>query len=73
MGHFELFSIEHILSIGGYILFYIIFFCISVFFKKSFALTISCSVAIIKVAELVIRHGVYGETLNDLIPIHLCR
>lgn len=73
MGHFELFSTEHILSIGGYILFYMVLLFVSQFFsKKNFAMAISCSVVIIKVAELVIRHGVYGETLNDLIPIHLC-
>lgn len=73
MGHFGLFSTEHILSIGGYLLFYLIILFVSQFFsKKSFATVISCFIVIMKTAELVIRNGVYGETIQQLIPIHLC-
>lgn len=73
MSHFELFSTEHILSIGGYLFFYLFLLFVSQFFsKKNFAIVISCSVVIIKIVELIIRHGLYGETIKNLIPIHLC-
>lgn len=73
MNHFGLFSTEHILSIGGYILLYLFILFISQFFsKKSFTVVVSCSILIMKIAELVIRNGVYGETIQQLIPIHLC-
>ncbi|WP_300359645.1 TIGR02206 family membrane protein [Fusobacterium sp.] len=73
MSYFGLFSTEHFLSIGGYILFYLFILFISQFFsKKGFAVVISCAVLIMKIAELVIRNGVYGESIQQLIPIHLC-
>lgn len=73
MSHFELFSTEHILSIGGYLFFYLFLLFVSQFFsKKNFAIVISCSVVIIKIVELIIRHGLYEETIKNLIPIHLC-
>ncbi len=73
MNHFGLFSTEHLLSIGGYSLLVVILLFVSQFFsKKNFAWVISCAVTVIKIVELVIRHGVYGETFLELIPIHLC-
>lgn len=73
MNHFGLFSTEHLLSIGGYTLFYGVLLFISQFFsKKSFRLAASSIIIIVKAAELIIRHGVYGETVLELIPIHLC-
>lgn len=73
MNHFELFSTEHLLSIGGYGLFVFFLLFISQFFiKKHFAWLISGAVIIIKSVELILRNGVYGETVLELIPIHLC-
>lgn len=73
MTHFELFSAEHLLSIGGYgLLAGIMLFTSQFFSKKNFAATISGTIIIIKTVELVIRHGVYGETFLELLPVHLC-
>lgn len=73
MNHFDFFSLEHLLSIGGYGLFVIVMLFISQFFsKKSFAMVTSGAIIVIKAVELIIRHGVYGETVLELLPIHLC-
>ena len=32
----------------------------------------SGAIIVIKAVELIIRHGVYGETILELLPIHLC-
>ena len=73
MEHFGLFSTEHLLSIGGYSFLVIILLLISqIFSRKYFAWIITGAVFITKIVELILRHGVYGETVLQLIPIHLC-
>lgn len=73
MEHFGLFSTEHLLSIGGYgFLVIILLLASQIFSRKYFAWIITGAVFIIKIVELILRHGVYGETVLQLIPIHLC-
>lgn len=73
MNYFELFSTEHLLSLAGYSIFYMVLIFVSqLFSKKNFARILSYLIIILKLAELIIRNGVYGETILQLMPIHLC-
>ena len=71
--YFTLFSAEHILSLICYTaLAFILIFVSQIFARKRFAITVSTIIFIIKIAELTVRHLVYGETFLQLLPIHLC-
>lgn len=73
MNYFDIFSTEHLLYIGIFTLLIGVLLvgsqCVS---RKFFVVSLSFSVIILKIAETVIRHGVYKEGFLDLLPIHLC-
>ena len=73
MNYFSLFSAEHLINIGVFLAITICLLVISQFIsKKFFTIGLSFIVIILKVTELVVRHGLYKEDLFSLLPIHLC-
>lgn len=71
---FVLFSDQHLITIGigfavSILLIFLGFFTER---KQLFAKMIAVLVLGVKVAELVYRHNYFGETVTQLLPLHLC-
>ena len=71
---FVLFSNEHLITMGiGFasciLLVFLGFFTVK---KTAFAKIIAIAVLGIKIAEILFRHYYYGETVAQLLPLHLC-
>ena len=71
---FILFSNEHLITVGiGFISCILLVFLGFITEKKAaFAKIIAIAVLGIKIAELIFRHYYYGETVAELLPLHLC-
>lgn len=73
MNYFSLFSTEHILTIGAFLVFTFVLLVLSrLVSKRTFTVGLAFSVVALKIAETVVRHGLYNEDVLDLLPIHLC-
>ncbi|QNE65342.1 YwaF family protein [Fusobacterium hwasookii] len=71
---FVLFSNEHLITMGIGFASYILLVFLGFFTEKktAFAKIIAIAVLGIKIAEILFRHYYYGETVAQLLPLHLC-
>lgn len=74
MNTFELFSLEHFLNLGGYLVAtLLLIFITSLTYKKSRVAKISAFFILsLKIAETLYRYLYITEPLKDLLPLHLC-
>ena len=71
---FVLFSNEHLITMGIGFASCILLVFLGFFTEKktAFAKIIAIAVLGIKIAEILFRHYYYGETVAQLLPLHLC-
>ena len=71
---FVLFSDPHLITMGiGFgVCFLLIFLGFFTERKQAFAKIIAVLVLGVKIAELIYRHKYYGESVAQLLPLHLC-
>ena len=71
---FILFSNEHLITVGIGFISCILLVFLGFFTEKkaTFAKIVAIAVLGIKIAELLFRHHYYGETVAELLPLHLC-
>ena len=71
---FVLFSDPHLITMGiGFgVCFLLIFLGFFTERKQAFAKIIAVLVLVVKIAELIYRHKYYGESVAQLLPLHLC-
>ena len=71
---FVLFSNQHFITMGIGFASCILLIFLGFFTEKkaAFAKIIAIAVLGIKIAELIFRHYYYGETVAELLPLHLC-
>ena len=71
---FILFSNEHLITVGIGFISCILLVFLGFFTEKkaTFAKIIAIAVLGVKIAELLFRHHYYGETVAELLPLHLC-
>ena len=72
--NFVLFSDPHLITMGiGFgVCILLIFLGFFTERKQAFAKIIAILVLGVKIAELVYRHKYYGESVAELLPLHLC-
>ena len=71
---FILFSNEHLITVGIGFISCILLVFLGFFTEKkaTFAKIVAIAVLGVKIAELLFRHHYYGETVAELLPLHLC-
>ena len=71
---FILFSNEHLITVGIGFISCILLVFLGFFTEKkaTFAKIVAIVVLGVKIAELLFRHHYYGETVAQLLPLHLC-
>ncbi|WP_270466418.1 MULTISPECIES: TIGR02206 family membrane protein [Fusobacterium] len=71
---FILFSNEHLITVGVGFISCILLVFLGFFTEKkaTFAKIVAIAVLGVKIAELLFRHHYYGETVAELLPLHLC-
>ena len=71
---FILFSNEHLITVGIGFISCILLVFLGFFTEKkaTFAKIVAIAVLGVKIAELLFRHHYYGETVAQLLPLHLC-
>lgn len=71
---FILFSNEHLITVGIGFISCILLVFLGFFTEKkaTFAKIVAIAVLGVKIAELLFRHYYYGETVAELLPLHLC-
>ena len=71
---FILFSNEHLITVGIGFISCILLVFLGFFTEKkaTFAKIVAIVVLGVKIAELLFRHHYYGETVAELLPLHLC-
>ncbi len=71
---FILFSNEHLITVGIGFISCILLVFLGFFTEKkaTFAKIVAIAVLGVKIAELLFRHHYYGETVDELLPLHLC-
>ena len=71
---FILFSNEHLITVGIGFISCILLVFLGFFTEKkaTFAKIVAIAVLGVKIAELLFRHHYYGETVIELLPLHLC-
>ena len=71
---FILFSNEHLITVGIGFVSCILLVFLGFFTEKkaTFAKIVAIAVLGVKIAELLFRHHYYGETVAELLPLHLC-
>ena len=71
---FILFSNEHLITVGIGFISCILLVFLGFFTEKkaTFAKIVAIAVLGVKIAELLFRHQYYGETVAELLPLHLC-
>lgn len=74
MDTFELFSMEHFLNLGGYLVTTLLLALLSAFcYKKTTLARVSALlIAGVKIAETVYRYVYFKEPLVEMLPLHLC-
>ena len=72
---FILFSNEHLITVGIGFISCILLVFLGFFTEKkaTFAKIVAIAVLGVKIAELLFRHHYYGETVAELLPLHLCQ
>ena len=71
---FILFSNDHLITVGIGFISCILLVFLGFFTEKkaTFAKIVAIAVLGVKIAELLFRHHYYGETVAELLPLHLC-
>ena len=71
---FILFSNEHLITVGIGFISCILLVFLGFFTEKkaTFAKIVAIAVLGVKIAELLFRYHYYGETVAELLPLHLC-
>ena len=71
---FILFSNEHLITVGIGFISCILLVFLGFFTEKkaTFAKIVAIAVLGVEIAELLFRHHYYGETVAELLPLHLC-
>ncbi len=74
MTTFSLFSLEHFLYLGGYLVLTLILFFLSSFsYKKSSLAKVSVFIILaLKISELFYRYTFFHEDILEMLPLHLC-
>lgn len=74
MDTFELFSLEHFLNLGGYLIATLMLVFLSSFFYKKIVLARISALLIVglKITEVAYRYIYFKEPLIEMLPLHLC-